>query len=81
MHPFLTATREAATSWICTPDGRLSPQTAPGIAEVRVSRAQLERALELLDAVAAECEARGRSRRWPVPASTAQGSASAGAAS
>jgi hypothetical protein len=59
MHPFLTATREAATSWICTPDGRLSPQTAPGIAEVRVSRAQLERALELLDAVAAECEARG----------------------
>src|SRR4051794_38214001 len=59
MHPFLTATREAATSWICTPDGRLSPRTAPGIAEVRVSRVRLDRTLELLDAVAAECEAQG----------------------
>lgn len=59
MHPFLTATREAATSWICTPDGRLSPRTAPGIAEVRVSRKQLDRTLELLDAVAAECAAKG----------------------
>jgi hypothetical protein len=59
MHPFLTATREAATSWICTPDGRLSPCTAPGIAEVRVSREQLDRTLELLDAVVAECEVQG----------------------
>lgn len=55
MHPFLIATREAAASWICTPDGRLAPWTAPGIAEVRVSREQLERTLELLDAAAAEC--------------------------
>lgn len=59
MHPFLTATREAAASWICTPDGRLSPQTAPGIAEVRVSREQLDRTLAVLDAVVAECGAQG----------------------
>jgi hypothetical protein len=59
MHPFLTGTREAAASWICTPDGRLSPRAAPGIAEVRVSRKQLDRTLELLDAIARECEAQG----------------------
>lgn len=59
MHPFLTATREASSSWICTPDGRLSPQTAPGIAEIRVSRGQVDRTLELLDAIAAHSEAQG----------------------
>jgi hypothetical protein len=72
LHPFLLATREAAASWHCTADGRLSPQPEPGILEARVAPAQLDRALAIVQAVIAACEhagmditavARGRGHR------------------
>lgn len=51
MHPFLVATREAAASWHCTADERLSPWPEPGILELRVAPAQLDRALAIAQAV------------------------------
>jgi hypothetical protein len=50
-HPFITATWRAAAAWHLTPDDRLQPDPEPGIVEVRVSRAQLLRALRLVQAV------------------------------
>jgi hypothetical protein len=58
-HPFLIATRNATASWRCTPDGRLSPQTKPGILEMRIAPARLDRALAIAQAVISQCEDTG----------------------
>ncbi len=57
--PIVAATSEAACRWHLTPDGRLQPDTEPGIVETRVSPAQLDRALRLLQALIQASKARG----------------------
>lgn len=70
-HPFVVATWRASASWNTTPDGRLAPWMEPGLIEVRVAPARLERALALMQAVIETSSSRGltlrpaeRSRGW-----------------
>jgi hypothetical protein len=59
VHSTLEATLDAAQQWYQTADDRLAPQCAPGILDVRVSAAQMTRALDLTDQVIAGCMERG----------------------
>jgi hypothetical protein len=59
MHPFLIATEEAAKSWHCTADERLSPQPQPGVLEARVSRGQVDRSLAIAERLIVACEEAG----------------------
>ena len=48
VHPAVIATLDVAASFHSTADGRLSPRVEPGLFEVRVSTAQLQRAAQVL---------------------------------
>lgn len=59
VHPVVEATRLAAGGWHRTPDGRLVPHVQPGILDVRVSPGELERALNLAQALIQQCVSGG----------------------
>jgi hypothetical protein len=61
MHPVLAATLEAVDTWYVNGDDRLSPQTSPGLLELRVARGNVERALSIVQAVLDGAEAEGLS--------------------
>jgi hypothetical protein len=58
-HEAVAATLEAVTQWHATPDERLSPYPTPGILELRVTQASVDRALRLFQAIAAASEELG----------------------
>ena len=56
MHPFLSATRDATGRWYRNADERLAPQPSPGILELRVTPASVERALAIVQSVIDGCK-------------------------